>query len=628
MVRFGMGILGALLLWGQAAQAAPLVGRITFGKVGVTNAQIRVRELGTVTSDAKGYFVFTGALPGQTYRLTASKQYYTFPPVEYHFLGSGEASIRGSCASDTVTLEGRCMDRDPRRRDRDEDGLSDYQEELLKTNVRLFDTDNDGVSDGQEVTDGSNPLDRGSALPRLSRRLCSDWNGFLGGMYNVLEHVSTNSKALFIDTTLFRDDGWELSAEHNFVPRGTQFDVLVHAMPGWRVNQIGQVCTFHSGQENELDGRMVYYHPRHGTHPSENRFDFAFAMPFTNGIRGSQFVPFNTFQPSYNATQQNNAVANWVQVANLENKSASGTLRFFDTRGKVMLSQEVRLAPNARQDIPAHQFGTNKVGTVGWFPAHSNQRFQLRNIRYFYDNPMLFDSFSTAFQLEGAVGSGEQLVVPIDTRNQSSVIELVNTSDSENRVVLTLYTPTGAAIQHFSVTLPPYGSHHVIADPIFPNSFGQAVVQGSRRNSLLATAMQYGRGAAGELLFMYGILATEALGTELQATFNTYLGQGCRLQILNHTNRFQDFSVSAVYSDGRGLRRSSGGDDETGDRIVLGRTITLNPFGNADYDLCSQAESNRYGVVRVQAGEPNSLSGHVIRVGVSDQYRFPTPMRQ
>ena len=52
---------------------------------------------------------------------------------------------------------------------------------LTKYCARIADdSDNDSIIDGQEVTEGTNPLDRGSVLPKRDKTLCTEWNGFLG----------------------------------------------------------------------------------------------------------------------------------------------------------------------------------------------------------------------------------------------------------------------------------------------------------------------------------------------------------------------------------------------------------------------------------------------------------------
>src|SRR5262249_42215765 len=51
---------------------------------------------------------------------------------------------------------------DLRRADTDGDGLSDGREVALGTDPLVFDTDGDGIGDGLEVATGSNPLDPNS----------------------------------------------------------------------------------------------------------------------------------------------------------------------------------------------------------------------------------------------------------------------------------------------------------------------------------------------------------------------------------------------------------------------------------------------------------------------------------
>ena len=166
------------------------------------------------------------------------------------------------------------------------DGSGQLQDLVFQPAIASADSDADGISDGQEATDGSNALDRGSSLPVLGTTLCSEWNGFLGGMWNVAEHVNMSSSTLDVQSTLYDIAGAAVGTRNFFVQPGAQLDLLVHDIPGWTLNSYGKVCsTAVSARPGDLDGRMVYYKETPDSVAPNYLFEFAFAMPFLNGIK-------------------------------------------------------------------------------------------------------------------------------------------------------------------------------------------------------------------------------------------------------------------------------------------------------------------------------------------------------
>lgn len=477
------------------------------------------------------------------------------------------------------------------------------------------DSDNDGISDGQEATDGTNPLDRGSYLPVLGTTVCSEWNGFLGGMWNIAEHVNMSGGTLDIDSTISDIGGDAQSTESFEVEPGTQQDLLVHDMTGWTLNSYGKVCsTVTGGSPGDLDGRMVYYKEAPGSTAPNFQFEFAFAMPFLNGIAGRQYVPFNTFQPSLDPADAGDFVANWIQLTNLESTEQTGTLFFYAQDGTQLGTQDVTLAGGAREDFSGHQFGDSLVGTVVWVPDDNTARFQLRNVRYLYDNPGNQDTFTTAFQLEGMVGSGELLAVPLDTSIGSAILEISNVTASDKDVTVRIYDEDGDPQETLNLELDGYASQHIITDTILNGAQGLATIDGSGTSSVIAVAMQYERTATAGIMNLYGIAAKEAIGTTLRGSYNTFLSQTCRLILGNPTGTDQTVTV--------GMTRYDGTD------VLSGEDLTVPSRGIVDYNLCANDSPDNYGVVTAQPANPNTIVGSVVRIGNNTSYRFPTPVRQ
>jgi len=486
--------------------------------------------------------------------------------------------------------------------DTDGDGRTDDQENILGTTSSSSDTDGDGVSDGQEVMDGTNPLDAGSAMQVLGTNVCSEWNGNFS-MLNILELVNMSGSTIGTSSQLYSRLGEAGGIETRFIDSGAQVDVGVHDMDGRDANTYGQVCTSHGAGNGALDGRMVYYHQR-----NSGEFDFAFSLPFLNGQKGPQFVPFNTNNPALNG----NNVANWIQITNLDSSEQSGTLTYYNLSGSVIASQVVFLDPAARADYGVHDVALNQVGLVRWVPNDSSAEFQLRNVRYIYAQADFRAEFDTAFQLEGIKGSGELLSVPLDPTDGFSYLEVSNVSSSSTSVTVNFFTASGALVETQTITLAARASQHFPATSL-GSSLGLATVDGASANSIIATGMNYGVPSAGVLEWMYGDHARQAVGTTLRSSYNTWLNQGCTLVVANPTINDQDATLDMVRSSGLSIISSS--------------SITVPARGLYTLDLCSSEADNYYGVVTVTAGNAGSLQGQVIRLGSADAYRFPTPLR-
>lgn len=494
--------------------------------------------------------------------------------------------------------------------DSDGDGLTDAQETLLGTDPNNPDSDGDGVEDGQEVSDGSDPTDPGSAIPVLGTTVCSEWNGYLS-MLNIMEHVNMSGQAISLQTTLFDINGVAQSTFNFNIPPGAQFDVLVHDMPGRAADSYGRVCTSHSGSPGDIDGRMVYYRL-----DAYGGYQFAFAMPFSNAAIGSQFAPFNTYQPSYAASELGNIVANWIQLTNVTASVQAGDLFYYGMDGVILGFEKVTLPAGARRDFSAHQFGSNMIGTVEWRPEEPEASFQFRNVRYYYNNgDFSANDFMTASQFDGLKGSGKLLVAPLDTSIGSAILEISNVSDQVNNAEVEIYSKNGTLLHSGVYAIAPRGSYHLITDSILSGVKGVARIQGSVAGGLVVTSMHYGRGVGGELLYQYGMPAREALGSVLRGSYNTYIGQGCDLLLTNSSNAAQATNLKMTRLDGT---------------AVLGSGINLVVPANGllSLEICDNDIPDTYGVVTVEPQNPNVLVGTVVRKGYNEQYRFPTPLRQ
>ncbi|MFN8391331.1 MAG: hypothetical protein U0136_13665 [Bdellovibrionota bacterium] len=583
-------------------------GKVSDHGVGLPGVSVDGGDLGTQLTDSNGNYVFSNVPSCTLFKLTPRLADYVF----------SSSSVQGEVTSNrTIDFSASLLDTDgdgiPDSTDTDDDndGLSDAQEISLGFDPRKADTDRDGVSDAQELTDGTDALDSGSTIRTLPLTVCAEWNGFLGGMFNVMEHTNMTGSAVNVVSSLYSQQGESQSSVTFPLAAGAQFDLLAHTMSGWQLNSYGNVCSrIVGGSPGDLDGRMIYYKPK----TTWGDFEFAVALPFTSGRKGEQFVTFNTYQPGTNPDDQGDLVANWVQVNNLSNEWQSGTLSFYRQDGVVFGWEDVNLAPNGRADISAHRFGTNRVGLVRWTPASSDVDFQVKLLRYFYDNAEGTNSFRSAMQLNANVGTGDGVVVPVSTGGMLSVVEIANPSGDGQDADVVVHKASGEVAYTGTVHLNARGSYHFIVNPILQGGDGAVFVQARSRGGAMVTVMHYGFDPKGSLKYSFTFEGARAHGSSLRGTYNTYLGQDCDMFLANSTNHAVNVSISAVRSDGT--------------PVIQGDSVTVPADGLVNYPLCHAESQPNYGVVTVQPSHPDSISAIIVRKGSNDSYRFATLVKE
>jgi len=574
-----------------SAKTVTLSGKITAGGVPLVNVDVYGGILGHAYTNASGNYTFSGVKFNTPVSLAPRLTGYTFTPSTA-FVIANNSWINNFTATISATS--------------------------VNSQDGNLDSDGDGVTDAQEARDGTNPNDRGSASQTLGNELCAEWNGFLGGMFNILEHTNLSSTPLDVKTTLYAQDGSAQGSYSFSLSAQSEYDVLVHDLNGWKQNSYGRVCSKQSGNSGDLDGRMVYYKPDYssGSSLDDVKFQFALAMPFLSGIQGSQFVSFNTFPPGLAAGDELKFVANWLQVTNQSATAQSGALFFYDEKGALLGSDEFNVKAGARQDFSAHRFGRYRVGLVELRPAEASAKFQFRNVRYVYDNAGSKDSFDTAFQLEGAVGSGELLSAPVDTRkNSSSVLELANTTDAPANVIVKVYKQDGTLARSFEdapVSLKAHATNHIILSNFLTNDVGIVTVKSDTAASVIATVMEYGRKSDGSITNMYGIRALEAHGSTLRGSYNTFLKQDSVLWIVNPSDENESASLSMTRPGTQAL--------------IDNKTVNIPARGLLVVDLNKYDRANVYGTVTVTASHAHTLNSWVTRAK-GDEFVVPTPVR-
>ncbi len=442
----------------------------------------------------------------------------------------------------------------------------------------------------------------GTLLPGF----CFEWNGFLD-MWNIAEYANSSSADIVLRNDLYALSGTLQSSNDYTISAGLQRDILVHDVSGWQPDSYGKVCAAHGAQPGDINGRAVFYRP------NGSGYDFAFAAPFVNSSRGRQYVPFNTYQPSLDPSDAGNLAANWIQVVNDEQTSQRGTLVFYGGSGTELDRQTLTLAAGERMDVSAHQFGAGIVGLAAWLPESIHMHTRMRNVRYYYDNAGTTNSFDSAFQLAMRKTQSSIVYVPVDTREGSAVLEIINTADKDLDASVTLYTSAGAQAASENVSLSSYASQHIVVDSLLSRDVGLAVVEKENSASMNVTAMQYGRNSSAGITYVYGIPAGEPKGPSIEGSYNTFIGQGCALILGNTSSSNQTVTVSMVRYDGT--------------TVVSGNTHQIPATGIIELNICASAQADSYGTVTITGTDADSLVGVVIRKGAGDDYRFPTEMQ-
>lgn len=410
-------------------------------------------------------------------------------------------------------------------------------------------------------------------------------------MFNIQETVNASSSELNIETKLYSFQGGSQGGIGFPLAPNTQRDLLVMDMAGFKPDSFGLVCSKHDGLRYEdMQVRMLIYRLNPIAPASDLNFQFAYAAE-PSARKGSQYVFFNTFQPSLAPGDEQNMVANWIQVSNpvrpasgQEDLVYGGVLIFYDIDGQFLKEELVAIPAGGRRDFSGHSVGSSRAGIVEFRPVDQQALFQIGNVRYVYDNPDMENSFETAFQLEGSVGKNDLLAVPLDTRNASAIIEIGNVHPEEKSLVIVkIYDESGQLLDTYNLTLNPFASHHIITDPNLAGRRGIATIEG---RNIVAAAMQYARRPDASIHYMYGVSA-RTVGDELvlRGSYNTYLSQDSEVWIANLAkDSLVNMSINRL----------------DGTAVLNGKQINVPRNGLSVQRVNDHEVSDNYGIVTLQ----------------------------
>ncbi|MFN8391821.1 MAG: fibronectin type III domain-containing protein [Bdellovibrionota bacterium] len=493
--------------------------------------------------------------------------------------------------------------------DDDNDGLSDVFETSIGTNPLDVDSDHDGYFDAREVQDGSNPLDAASFGTQYAHTICSDWNGFLGGMWNILELLNMSSQALPVRVILYTQAGQIGSQQLYTIAPGQKQDSLVHEMAGWQLNSYGSVCASYNGNTSDLSGQMVYYKTATGKSALLGEaFDFAISLPLSAGAAGRQYVPFDTVQRSLVTTDRANLVTNWIQISNRSSQTGTGKLRFYRLSGVLLGELSVAVAAGGRADYAAHQFGAGQDGYVEWIPDSATIPFQVRNVRYYYDNSGATDTFATAAEQDGVLAGADMLSIPVATDNtQSSLVGVTNIGNVGTNVTVNAYDVNGKSLfATLKFALPAKATWRYSLNGVIKAKKALLIVKSSVPGSLISSAVQFTLRNK-SLGMLHVVPAVKPAGTVLRGSYNNFLGQQSLVVVTNPGTTTLNVQVSAANS--------------AGVSTLVPTAMAIPPKG---FKVLSVTGADQYGVVTAQADQPNTLVSWVMRT--RPDFIIPTRM--
>ncbi|MCB0324954.1 MAG: hypothetical protein KDD69_15330 [Bdellovibrionales bacterium] len=444
------------------------------------------------------------------------------------------------------------------------------------------------------------------------------WNSFLQ-MTNILELVNPTDAPREVKISLYSILG-ELAHEHRItIGARNQFDVILNEFPGFVADSYGIVKLEFAGV---LEGRMTYYRQA----GSGSGYDFVYAVPLEEARYGTTAVSFNTFQPSHKPDERENLVANWLTIINLDQSPQSFIIWTYNQTGELLLRREIEVPAFGRADIDGgHDLaGPSVVGMHKIVPLNISVRYLAQLTRFGGDVPAGFfpSQYRFAFPLVAKHGSSESVYAPISNRLQEfNWLEVVNITDQEVRVGISLHSASGTLLESIDATLAPNSQTHIDAAALLPpGEVGYAMVKPEAPKSIIAQSMVYFRDlASGSVTSLYGSQARPLSSCAQSGSFNLFLGMENWLTVANASLEPLDVVVSL-----------------SGATVSSNTPYTIPAQGALSLPLHDGGvfgtTPNTYGLVTIRGGKPGiGFFGEVLRLGKDAEGRVdfsaPTAVR-
>jgi len=371
------------------------------------------------------------------------------------------------------------------------------------------------------------------------------WNGYLG-MENIVELINSTNSAVTGQVNMFSSDGTLVSSSYYTVPANGQQDVILNELAGFATDAYGILQV-----SSNVDGRVLFYRP---SDPTFLNFDFAFAVPLSNGFTGDSFAGFNTFQPSFNIADSANLVANWLSIVNLSASAQSFYIRRYDSGGNLLASTFVTVNAKSRSDFEAGHVnpGPYNYGLIKVEPTNGSASYLAQLTRY---GSAANGGFDFAFPLISDSGSTSTITVPLgSTFLTQNWLEVINVSNAANTVPVDFYNSAGTLLGTLNVGLAARAQYHInVTDIIGSGNLGYARVHTASTQPVVAESMFYYRNAStGSIDTMYGSQARVAKQGSAQGSYNLFLAMNNYLKLINPNDVTVFVNVGLVSSFSNG----------------------------------------------------------------------------
>jgi hypothetical protein len=375
------------------------------------------------------------------------------------------------------------------------------------------------------------------------------WNGYLQ-MINILELVNKGTSELVVTVSIYEAeaglDPYEISLS---VPAEGQRDLILNGY-GVDPDKYGLVKLSFSG--SNLDGRVSFYR----FEQEGDEYQYAYSVPFANAVTGETAVSFNTYQPSLNAADASNIVAQWISIANLEDEAKVFTVNRYDSLGALIGTSTQTVPGRHRVDIEGgHENpGPGNVGLNVIVPGDASAKYLAQLVRYGERASSAAETppnYAFAFPLRAESGRGQTLWVPISSgAGATNWLEMVNAGASEAVVAVEFYNNYGEKVLETYEAIPAYGQKHLEASAVLAAGVSGAakIVPASTTSKIIAQSMFYFRNESdGRIEAMYGSQAKPASGNAQRVgSYNLYLNMFNWLRIFNTSDVSQDVTVETI----------------------------------------------------------------------------------
>lgn len=453
-------------------------------------------------------------------------------------------------------------------------------------------------------------------VSQLSNPVYALWNGYLN-MVNILELTNTSQDTISITVTMYDIEGQAGEPLAVELAGQGQRDLILNDLPVFARDSYGIVKI--SGGEGSLDGRAAFYRYAAGS----SDYEFAFYLPFENVLSGTNYVSFNTYQPSTNGAEQNNQVSNWLSIVNLNSSEArSFTVSSYDQTGQLLASRAVAVPAFGRRDIDGgHGFGPGLVGLQEIRAQDAESPYLAQLVRYGANAPAgeVPLSYSFAFPLLVRPGGTAVQWVPISSgAGGVNWVEVVNTANQTLNAQVSFYDNQGNELLGSSgaFSLAAHAQRHLSASSVLAaGGSGAAKIETANCGEIIAQSMFYFFAPSGSVSAMYGSQSGTSTNGPLTGSWNLFLGMNNWLRLFN-TGENQDTLQLTISNNGQ--------------QSV--KTITLNAMTGTDLGLHQTTvygtSLDNYGLVSVNG---NSLTAELLRLrpasGGGIDFAAPVKMR-